>query len=417
MSLTAAGRVLRLEEVADRPLLADLAGAPDPRASYDALRSRWGVLAPVDLEPGVPAWLALGYDAVTQVLRNEALFSRDSRHWRYESERLVPFRGPTRAVLAQRDGVHDRDGSEHRRLHGPVADALEAVEERRVARTLAVACSAVLDRLATRGSADLVAEYAVDVPVRVLADLLGMTLGDARRMHELTVDLRSGTDAAYPAVARIEDLLAEFVAGRRAEPSDDLTSVLLAHPGHDNDLEVMSAVAVLFQTAHDAEVSWIANTLQRLLGDPAFAGRLHGGRISLDDALDEVARETPPLPHLLPRYALADGELGGQPVAAGDAVVPAVAAANADRSVRSADPWEQVDSRFHLTWGTGAHACPAHRTAPLITRTVVGHFLARVADIELATAPEDIAPVRSAWTRYPRELPVRFVRSAARPAS
>src|SRR5690606_7801268 len=84
MSITAAGRVVRLEEVADRPLLADLAGARDPQAGYAALRSRWGAVAPVDLEPGVPAWLALGYEEVGTVLRNEVLFSRDSRAWRYE---------------------------------------------------------------------------------------------------------------------------------------------------------------------------------------------------------------------------------------------------------------------------------------------------------------------------------------------
>ncbi|HWV79523.1 MAG TPA: hypothetical protein VN027_19590 [Isoptericola sp.] len=414
MSLTGAVRVVRLEDVADRPLLADLAGAPDPAARYDALRSRWGALAPVDLEPGVPAWLALGHAEVAAVLRNEAMFSRDARHWRYEADGLVGRRSATRAVLAPRDGAHDRDGAEHRRLRTPLADALGAVEDRRVRRTTEVACVSVLDRLAARGGAgtagtvDLVAEYAVDVPVRVLADLLGMTLADARRMHELTVAQRSGTEDAYPASLEAEDLLAGFVAGRRAEPSDDLTSALLAHPAHANDLEVMAAVALVFATAHDAEIAWIATALQRLLADPAFAARLHGGRLSLDDALDEVARDAPPLPHLRPRYALADGELGGQAIAAGDAVVPAVAAANADRAVRGADLWEQADARFHLTWGTGAHACPAHRTAPLITRTVVGHVLARVADLELAVAPADVQPVRSAWVRYPRELPVRF---------
>ncbi|MFE5337973.1 hypothetical protein ACFQ8E_18815 [Isoptericola sp. NPDC056573] len=408
MSLTGAVRVVRLEDVADRPLLADLVGAPDPAARYEALRSRWGALAPVDLEPGVPAWLALGHAEVAAVLRNEAMFSRDARHWRYEAEGLVGRRSAARALLASRDGAHDRDGAEHRRLRTPLADALDAVEDKRVRRTADVACTSVLDRLAARGTADLVAEYAVDVPVRVLADLLGMTLADARRMHELTVAQRSGTDDAYPASLEAEDLLAGFVAGRRAEPSDDLTSALLAHPAHENDLEVMAAVALVFATAHDAEIAWIATAVQRLLADPGFAGRLHGGRLSLDDALDEVARDAPPLPHLRPRYALADGELGGQAIAAGDAVVPAVAAANADRTVRAADPWEQADARFHLTWGTGAHACPAHRTAPLITRTVVGHFLARVADVELTVAPADVVPVRSAWVRYPSALPVRF---------
>ncbi|MFI2105596.1 hypothetical protein ACH436_20045 [Isoptericola sp. NPDC019693] len=409
MSLTGAVRVVRLEDVADRPLLADLTGDPDPAARYEALRSRWGSLAPVDLEPGVPAWLALGHGEVTAVLRNEASFSRDVRHWRYEAQGLLGRRSATRAVLASRDAAHDRDGAEHRRLRTPLADALDAVEDKRVRRTADVACASVLGRLAARGTADLVAEYAVDVPVRVLADLLGMTLADARRMHELTVAQRSGTEDAYPASVEAEDLLAGFVAGRRAEPSDDLTSALLAHPAHENDLEVMGAVALVFATAHDAEIAWIATAAQRLLADPDLTARLHGGRLSLDDALDEVARDAPPLPHLRPRYALADGELGGQAIAAGDAVVPAVAAANADRAVRgAADAWEQADARFHLTWGTGAHACPAHRTAPLITRTVVGHLLARVADLELTVAPSDVRPVRSAWVRYPRELPVRF---------
>ena len=409
MSLTGAVRVVPLEEVADRPLLADLAGAPDPAGRYEALRSRWGSLAPVDLEPGVPAWLALGHAEVSAVLRNEALFTRDARRWRYEAARMVAWRSPTRAVLAPRDSAHDRDGAEHRRLRTPLADALDAVEEKRVVRTVDVACTSVLDRLAARGSADMVAEYAVDVPVRVLADLLGMTRADARRLHQLTVVQRSGTSGSFAASVEAEDLLAGFVAGRRAEPSDDLTSALLAHPAHANDLEVMGAVGLIFATAHDAEIAWIATALQRLLADPGFAARLHGGRISLDDALDEVARDAPPLPHLRPRYALADCELGGQAVAAGDAVVPAVAAANADRAVRAADPWEQVDARFHLTWGTGAHACPAHRTAPVITRTVVGHFLARVADMELTVPPADVVPVRSAWVRHPAELPVRFV--------
>lgn len=407
MSLTAAGRVVRLEDVSDRPLLADLAGAADVAHRYDALRSRWGPVAPVDLEPGVPAWLALGYDEVVAVLRHDVVFSRDSRDWRYESGRLVGRRSPSRAVLEQRDSAHDRDGDDHRRLRGPLADVLDGVDERRVARTVEVACTSVLDRLVARGGADLVADYAMDVPVRVLADLLGMTLADARRMGVLTADLRSGTEASRPAATEMEDLLAGFVAARRAEPGDDLTSALLAHPGHENDLEVMGAVGLLFRTALDSEVSWIANALERLLADPGFTARVHGGRISLDDALDEVARDTPPLPHLLPRYARADTELGGQPIAAGDAVVPAVAAANADRAVQSDDPWEQVGSQFHLTWGVGAHACPAHRTAPLITRTVVGHFVGR-GGAELTVAPAQVEPVRSAWARYPRELPVRF---------
>jgi cytochrome P450 len=407
MSLTAAGRTVRLEEIADRPLLADLAGAADPQAAYDSLRSRWGNVAPVDLEPGIPAWLALGYEEVSSVLRNSAVYSRDSRDWRYESERLVGWNAPVRAAVAQRDSAHDRDGDEHRRLRTVLDDVLATIDERRVARTVAVACEAVLDRLAVRGTGDLVVDYAAEVPVQVLADLLGMNLADARRTHELTVTVASGSADAYAASTELENFLAGFVAQRRAEPGDDLTTLLVAHPHHAHDLEVMGAIGLVFRMAHDGEIAWIATALQRLLVDRSFAAQLHGGRISLDNALDEIARATPPLPHLLPRYVLTAGSLGGQAVAAGDAVVPAVAAANQDRAVQTVDPWEQFDSRFHLTWGVGAHACPAHRSAPLITRLVVGHLVARLEHLELAVPPQQIVPVRSPWVRYPAALPVR----------
>ncbi|MDO8142957.1 MULTISPECIES: hypothetical protein [unclassified Isoptericola] len=408
MSITAAGRVVRLEDVADRPLLADLAGAPDPHQRYDALRSRWGAVAPVDLEPGVPAWLALGYDEVSSLLRDEVHFTREFRRWRYEQERLVAWRSPVRAVLASRDSLLDVDGAEHRRLRGPVQDALATLDERRLARTVTVACTSALDRLAARGGGDLVADYAVDVPVRVLADLLGMNLADARRMHELTVALGAGGEDAPDAADEMENLLATMVAGRRAEPGDDLASALIADPRHQHDLELMGAVGALFRTAHDAATAAAASAIRRVVADPAFGARLHGGRLSLDDALDEISRREPPMPHLLPRYAITDTVLGGQPIAAGDAVVPAVVAANGDDAVQAVDPWEQVDSRFHLTWGLGAHACPAHRTAPLMTRLIVGHVVARVDEIELATEPDQVPVVRSAWFRYPRELPVRF---------
>ena len=68
-----------------------------------------------------------------------------------------------------------------------------------------------------------------------------------------TVTVRAGTADSYGASVELENLLANVVAGRRAEPGDDLTSALLAHPAHANDLEVMGAVGLLFRTAHDAE--------------------------------------------------------------------------------------------------------------------------------------------------------------------
>lgn len=403
----------RVEGIEDRMLLADITGARDPQQVYERLRARWGTVAPVDLEPGVPAWLVLGYDEAVGVLRNELLYSRDSRRWRYVADRKLPRDSAVLALLAPGDGVHHVDGAEHRRLRAPVDDALATVDEKRLAQTVAVTCDAVIDRLLVRGEADLVRDYAVAVSVMVLADLLGLSLADVKRMHELTDALRSGTAAACPAAVEQENLLATTVAQHRAEPGDDLTTAMIGHPHHANDLEIMGAVGATFGMGHDGEVAWIASTLHLLLTDPEFGARVHGGRLDLDGALDEVARRYPPLPHLLPRFALQDGELAGHRIAAGDAVVAAVAAANADRAVRPDDPWEELGSRFHLTWGTGAHACPAHRIGPLVCRIAIERVLHRLADLTLTVPADTIELSGSAWSRYPRRLPVRFTAARA----
>ena len=56
--------------------------SPDPRSVYRKLREEWGVVAPVELEPGVNAWLVMGWEEICHVVRRERLFSRNPRNWR-----------------------------------------------------------------------------------------------------------------------------------------------------------------------------------------------------------------------------------------------------------------------------------------------------------------------------------------------
>jgi cytochrome P450 len=398
----------RLEDIPDRMRLSDITTARDPNKLYERLRDEWGPVAPMDLEPGVPAWLVLGYDEASSVMRNEPLFSRNSRNWRYVQERSLPADSGVLAALAPRENAYFLDGIQQRRLRAPLDDALGAMDEKRLARTVAVTCEAIIDRLMPRGEADLVSEYAVAVPVMVMTEMFGMSLSDGNRMHELTEALSAGKEKARAAAVEQESLLTGLVAARRAEPGEDLTTALVNHPNHANDVEAMASIGVMFRLGHDAEIAWIASTLHMILTDPAFAARLRRGRLDLDDALDEVSRRNPPAPHVLPRFARQDCELGGRRIAVGDALVPAVAAANADRAIRTDDPWEELGSRFHLTWGAGAHACPAHRIGPLIGRIAVDTLLRRILDMQLTVSSDSLEMSLSPWSRYPRRLPVRF---------
>jgi cytochrome P450 len=409
----ASGLHLRLEDISGRMQLSDITAARDPHTLYEQLRDEWGPVAPMDLEPGVPAWIVLGYDEASSVMRNELLFSRDSRNWRYVTESSLPASSGLSAALSPRENAYYLDGMQQRRLRAALDDALSAVDQKRLARTVATTCEAIIDGLMSRGEADLVSEYAVAVPVMVMTEMFGMSPSVGNEMHELTRALHAGGETARAAAVEQESLLAALVATRRAAPGEDLTTSLVNHPNHANDAEVMASIGVMFNLGHDAEIAWIASTLHMILTDPAFAARVHRGRLDLYESLDEVSRRNPPTPHVLPRFARQDCELGGRRIAFGDAVVPAVAAANADRAIRSDDPWEELGSRFHLTWGAGAHACPAHRIGPLIGRIAVDTLLRRMHDMELIVSADSIGMSVSPWSRYPHSLPVRFT---SRPA-
>lgn len=399
----------RLEDIPDRVLLAETTRVAEPHALLEELRQQWGPLAPVDLEPGVPGWLVLGHREVGAVLRNELVYSRSSRAWRYVAERRLAPDSALLALLAPRENAYYLDGSQQRRLRAALDDAFAGLDEARLARTIAVTADAVLDKLVARGEADLVREYAVAVTVLVLGEMLGLSLTDALRMHDLAeAKHRSLADARAASDEQLV-LLMEHVAAHRAEPRDDLTTAFLDHPNHVDDFEVLAAVALVFDIAHDAEIAWIASTLHLILEDPLFAARVHGGRLGLEEALEESARVRPPFVNVLPRFVLQDTELGGRHVARGDAVVPSLMGAGVDQAaLGTGDLWLEAGNRFQLTWGAGGHTCPAHRAGSLIGRIAVEAVLHRMPGMTLAVPAQDVRLTPSPWARYPTSLPIRL---------
>ena len=97
------------------PKLLDLAMSPNPAEDYAQLRAQYGQVARVALEPGVKAWLVLGYTENLAVLRDERLFSRDGRYWRLVQDGTVRPDSPLGPMMFYRPNVVGADGIEHRR--------------------------------------------------------------------------------------------------------------------------------------------------------------------------------------------------------------------------------------------------------------------------------------------------------------
>lgn len=292
------GQVLRLDGmtgvVALRPL-AEASALPDSRVFYDALAREWGDVAPVELEPGVPAWLVLGQRLVYEVMRGDHVFVTDPRRWNGHARGGPPPGSGLAAILAphRRRAANHTDGVLHERLRAPLDDAFArlAASEGSTAARVRTVCGLLVDRFVHRaearrpegtGEADLMAEYASALGYLVVGDLVGLDPEDGHRLHDLTRRLVAG-DAG--AVEEADRTLARAVAARRARPRRDLAGELVAHPGLRDDVEVVHSLLAVACAGYLTLPAWVGQTLLLALTDARFAARLHGGRLDLELAV------------------------------------------------------------------------------------------------------------------------------------
>lgn len=387
----------------------------DAQEAYRALRAKWGTVAPVELEPGINAWLVMGYEELSSVARNERLFAKSSLHWRDYSQGRVAAGSALGPLMFPRPNAWMTDGEEHRRVRAPLDDAVHGLRLRQVARQAAQACEALIGEFAAAGEADLMGQYAVVIPAVVIGRWLGLDLDSARELHHAQMAVFSAGESSGAGAARLEEILSALVASRKAAPADDMTSVIVHHPGMRTDEERVHAMVALIAPAAAATMAWIGQTLQLMLTDARFSARMRGGRIGIDDALDEVLWREPPVASLPARFALRDTVLGRQAVEKGDCLILGFAAANADPRMQDpADQLSELGNRSHLAFGTGPHMCPAHVPGRLIVRTAVETALYKLLDLRLRQPRQSLGRLESPWVRCPAALPVAFRPPAAR---
>jgi cytochrome P450 len=380
----------------------------DPQAAYHELQERWGVVAPVELEPGIHAWLVMGHHEICQVVRNEQLFSRDPNNWRLFSEGIVAPDSGLGPMMFPRDNAYYTDGEKHRRLRGPLDDGIESLDEHRMARFIRALCNDLIREFEHAGSADLVADYAAVVPMLTVAGFFGIGRDQAHELRAALTAMFSSAEGSQAEAYNLERILAGVMADRRNTPTDDLTTAFLRHHNLRNDFEIQQSIVLMITAGYETTITWIAQTLRLMLTDSRFAGRMRGGRLGIDDALDEVLWRDPPMSNLPARFALVDCELAGAHIQRGDALVMGFAAANNDPRVHTDDPWLEVGNRSHLAWSAGPHACPAQRPGRMIARIAVDIALHRLHDVSLAIPVDQVALLPSPWMRCPASLPVRF---------
>ncbi|MGV9454869.1 cytochrome P450 [Streptomyces sp. NPDC003635] len=384
--------------------------AADPAAVYRRLREV-GPIAPVELAPGVPASLVVGYDAALHVLRGTETFSKDARRWKDLADGTVPMDSPVVPMMMYRPNALWTDGAEHRRLRGAITDSLARVDSATLRGHVEASADTLIDRVAPAGRADLLGEYAQVLPLLVFNRLFGCPADYGERLVRGMSGIFDGVDAEQ-ANELLATTLQDLVALKRRRPGADVTSWIMAHSAGLTDEEMVHTLVLLMGAGTEPQQNLIANSLRLLLSDDRFAGSLSGGSLPVEDALDEVLWTDPPMANYAVHYPVHDVVYEGTLLRAGHPLVVSLAAANTDPSLTA---HQRAGNRAHLAWSAGPHNCPAQSPARLIAAVAVEKLLDRLPDVELAVPVEELAWRPGPFHRALAALPVTFPPAAVTP--
>lgn len=387
----------------------------EPARLYREMRRDHGAVVPVLLDGDIPAWLVLGYRELHQVTGDPVLFSRDSALWNQWEN--IPADWPLLPMIGRKQpSILYTVGERHRQRAAMVSNALEAVDPFELKGHAERFADELIDALCSAGEADLVAQYAVLLPVRVLARLYGFPDEDGPGLVTALNDMIDGRERALAGQAHLAGSMGQLLADRKKEPANDVVSRMLADDSGFSDEEIAQDLMVMLAAGHQPTADWIGNSLRLMLTDDRFAASLFGGRNSVAEAMNEVLWEDTPTQNVAGRWAARDTHLGGRRVRAGDLLLLGLQGANSDPQVRTDGSALTGGNNAHFSFGHGEHRCPfpAQEIAEVIARTGIEVVLDRLPDIDLAVPAESLTRRPSPWLRGLTRLPVRFASVPAR---
>ncbi|WP_171048050.1 cytochrome P450 [Nocardia cyriacigeorgica] len=374
--------------------------ATDPHQAYREMRDRYGSIVPVELAPGVPATLVVGYRVAVRILHDPDHFPADPRAW----QRRIDPGCPVLAILAWRPNALRSAGAEHERYRRAATAGIDGVDLHRLHDTVERIAISLIDTFCSAGAADLLRDYAAPLAFQAINALLGCPPEIGNEIAAATAAIFEGVDTAQ-ADLRLAAAILRLIERKRAEPADDITSRLIAHPAAFTDEELIHQLGILYGAGTEPTLNLITNSLLLMVTDERFAGSMLDGSLSTRDALDEVLFHDPPMANFSVTYPRQPVLIDNTWLPADQPVVIGLAACNNDPEI-GAGP--VTGNRSHLAWGAGPHACPAKDVAYLIAQDAVDQLLDALPDVRLAVPVSELSWRPGPFHRALAALPVVF---------
>ncbi|WP_316528522.1 cytochrome P450 family protein [Kitasatospora brasiliensis] len=374
----------------------------DPYPAYAALREK----GPVHriLVPGSgEAWLVVAREEARAALTDPRL-SNDIRH----SSTWTDDGGHALGV-----NMLQSDPPQHTRLRALVAAEFTAGRIRALRTRVQEIADTLIDALPAAGSADLVASYALPLPMTVICELLGVPAADRAGFRAWSTELvaPSSPQAVGEAAGAMTARLTALIEERRADPREDLLSALVAPAADGLSAEELLGMAFLLLVAgHETTVNLISGTVLSLLSHPEQLAALRCDPGLVDGAIEETLRHDGPVEAAAFRFATEPVRIGDTTVPAGDSVLVSLAAASRD-PLHFPDP-DRFDIRRkpagHLAFGHGIHHCLGAPLARVEAAVALRTLIERRPHLALDVDPADLVRRPSTMLRGLASLPVRF---------
>jgi cytochrome P450 len=312
--------------------------------------------------------------------------------------------------------ILDMEGAEHTRHRRIVSPYFSSRALRgKLESFIEATTHELIDRFQADGRADLVAQFTFTFPIRVIAEMIGVPISDFEAFHHWALDLVSVADdpvKGFAAARSIVDYLRPVLEQRRAEPREDLLTVLLNAEVEGERLseeEVLSFLRLLLPAGAETTYRLVGNVLFALFAHPEQRAEVEANPELLPDFIEETLRWDSPV-QLISREATRDVELHGYRIPKGDLAAFSIGSANRDGS-HYAEPdrfdMHRANKDDHVSFGLGEHFCLGSHLARLETRIAVAALLERLPDLRLDPSAEG-GPIVGFAFRSPARLPVLF---------
>lgn len=376
----------------------------DPFGIWDALRSTCPI---AHTERRGSTWLPTRYQDVVDLAHDVERFSSTEIS-------VIPFAGdvPDEPVLAYGLPPITADPPLHtwtRRLLLPWFSHRRVEGYEAMTRAL---CADLIDGFEAKGEADAARDYAQQIPVRVIAHILGVPASLSDTFTGWVRDVLEFADDPVRRVRGVEGLIGFFieeVAKRKTDPGDDLLSDLLHSEFEGAPVEeslVLGIAALVLIAGVDTTWSAIGSSLWHLAAHPEDRRRLVSDPGAMPLAVEELLRAYSPV--TMARVVTEDTEFNGCPMKAGDKVLMNFPAAN-----RDPEAFEQADRIIldrelnrHVAFGSGIHRCAGSNLARMELQMAIEEWLRRIPEFHLADGAE--VTWAGGQVRGPRQLPVVF---------